>query len=83
MPTAGTARYARWAQRFNTRARVSRCGVGTPFYIVIELEAREDHGTFEIEAELAACLAIAGLRPHQVEVRSNMPLTASSLTSVL
>ena len=33
---------------------------GQPFYTVIELDIREDHSTYK--AEVAACLAFAGLR---------------------
>ena len=49
---------------------------------MIELDSREDHGTYESEAEVAACLAFAGLRPDQVEIRSNMPLLALTLTAL-
>ena len=83
VPTAGTARCARCAYRSNTRAPAYHgAPAGPPFYTVIELETGEDHGTFETEAEVAACLAFAGLRPDQVEIRANVPLLALSLTAV-
>jgi len=47
---------------------------------VIELETGIDHGTYETEAETAACLAFLRLRIDQVEIRSNMPLLAPSLS---
>ena len=53
---------------------------GPPFYTVIELESGLDHGTYDTEAEVAACLAFAGLRIGQVEIVSNVPLMAPSLT---
>ena len=49
---------------------------------MIELETGVDHGTYEIEAETAACLVFLGLRLDQVDIRSNMPLLALSLTGV-
>ncbi len=45
-----------------------------PSYTVIELETGVDLGSFEHEAEVAACLAFAGLRPDQVEIRSDANL---------
>ncbi|MYG53227.1 MAG: hypothetical protein F4204_13040 [Rhodospirillaceae bacterium] len=53
---------------------------GPPFYTVIELETGVDHGTYE--AETAACLVFLGLCIDQVDIRSNMPLLALSLTGV-
>ena len=47
-----------------------------PFYTVIEIASGADHGTYESESEVAACLVFAGLRPDQVEVRANVPLLA-------
>ena len=55
---------------------------GPPFYTVVELETREDQGTYETEAEVAACLAFAGLRPDQVEILANVPLLALALTAL-
>ena len=82
--TAGAARCAPCAYRSNTRAPAYHgAAAGLPFYTVIELETGDDHGTFETEAEVAACLIFAGLRPHQVEIRSNVALLAPSLTAVL
>ena len=79
----GAARCPACARRSNTRAPAYHgAPAGPPFYSVIELETREDHGTYETEAEVAACLAFAGLRPDQVEIRSNVPLLALSLTAL-
>ncbi len=78
IPVAGTARCPDCARRSNTRVPAAYHGTpaGPPFYSVIELDTQEDHGTYETEAEVAACLAFAGLRPDQVEIRSNVPLLA-------
>ncbi|MDE0175503.1 MAG: hypothetical protein OYH76_18340 [Defluviicoccus sp.] len=71
----GAARCDACAYRSNTRAPARHAlAVGPPYYTVIELETLEDHGTYETEAEVAACLAFAGLRIDQVEILSNMPL---------
>ena len=81
-PSAGSARCQRCASRSNTRAPAYHgAPAGSPFYTVIELDTRQDLGTFEAEAEVAACLAFAGLRPDQVEIRSNVPLLALTLTA--
>ena len=65
VPSPGTARCARCAYRSNIRTSAYHgVTVGPPYYTVIELETGEDHGTFETEAEVAACLAFIGLRPH-------------------
>ena len=47
-----------------------------PQITVIELQTGEELGTFETEAEAAACLAFVKLRPDQVEILSNVPLMA-------
>ena len=79
----GAARCPACARRSNARAPAYHgAPAGPPFYSVIELETREDHGTYETEAEVAACLAFAGLRPDQVEVISNVPLLAFTLTAL-
>ena len=76
---AGEARCPPCAYRSNVRAPARRgLPVWPPHYTVIELETNEDHGTFETEAEVAACLVFAGLRPNQVEIRSDVPLMALS-----
>ena len=49
---------------------------------MIELDSGADHGTYETEAETAAYLAILGLRIDKVEIISNVPLMASSLTGM-
>ena len=80
---AGAARCPACARRSNTRAPAYHgAPAGPPFYTVIELDTGEDHGTYETEAEVAACLAFAGLRPDQVEIRSNVPLLALTLTAL-
>ena len=83
IPVAGTARCPACARRSNTRVPAYHgAPAGPPFYSVIELDTREDHGTYETEAEVAACLAFAGLRPDQVEILSNVPLLALTLTAL-
>ena len=80
---AGAARCPACARRSNTRAPAYHgAPAGPPFYTVIELDTWDDHGTYETEAEVAACLAFAGLRPDQVEIRSNVPLLALALTAL-
>ena len=81
--TAGSARCPACASRSNTRAPVWHAAQpGPPFYTVIELETGIDHGTYDTEAEAAACLVFAGLRIDQVEILSNVPLLAPSLTGM-
>ena len=76
----GAARCPACAYRSNTRAPDRHAmAVGPPYYTVIELETLEDHGTYDTEAEVAACLAFAGLRIDQVEILSNMPLMGLAL----
>ena len=83
VPSAGAARCPACAYRSNTRAPAWHASqVGPPFYTVIELDSGVDHGTYETEAETAACLAFLGLRIEQVEIVSNVPLMAPSLTGV-
>ena len=80
---AGAARCAPCAYRSNTRAPAWHATqVGPPFYTVIEAESGIDHGTYDTEAEAAVCLAFLGLRFDQVEILSNRPLMAPSLTGV-
>ena len=81
---AGAARCPACARRSNTRTPAYHgAPAGPPFYTVIELDTGEDHGIYETEAEVAACLAFAGLRPDQVEIRSNVPLLALALTTTM
>ena len=81
--TAGAARCPACAYRSNTRAPAWHAlQPGPPFYTVIELDNGADHGTYETEAETAACLVFLGLRIDQVEIVSNVPLLAPSLTGV-
>ena len=75
VPAAGAARCPACAYRSNTRAPAWHATtVGPPFYTVIELGSGVDYSTYETEAEVAACLVFAGLRPDQVEIHSNVPL---------
>ena len=80
---AGAARCAPCAYRSNARAPAWHATqVGPPFYTVIEAESGIDHGTYDTEAEAAACLVFLGLRIDQVEILSSVPLLAPSLTGV-
>ena len=73
--TAGSARCSACAYRSNTRAPAWHAAkLGPPYYTVIELGSGIDHGTYDSEAEVAACLIFAGLHIDQVEIRSNVPL---------
>ena len=82
--SAGAARCSACAYRSNVRAPAHRgATVGPPFYTVIEMETGQDLGTYETEAEVAACLAFAGLRSHQVEIRSNVAILSPSLAVVV
>ena len=77
VPVAGTARCPSCAWRSNTRARLrDAMPPWPPLITVIDLETGEELGTFETEAEAAACLVFARLRPDQVEIRSDGPLMA-------
>ena len=81
--SAGAARCPSCAYRSNTRTPAWHAvQPGPPFYTVIELDNGADHGTYETEAETAACLVFLGLRIDQVEIVSNVPLMAPSLTGV-
>ena len=78
-PTAGTARCPSCARRSNTRSPDPlRLPAPFPEYTVVELETGHAIGVFETEAEAAACLVFAGLRPDQVEIHANVPLMALS-----
>ena len=77
--TESSARCPRCAYRSNARAPERHLvPLWPPQFSVIELANGADHGTYETEAEVAACLVFAGLRPDQVEIRSNAPLLALS-----
>ena len=77
VPTGGTARCPRCAYRSNSRAPERHlAALWPPQITVIELQTSRELGTFETEAEAAACLAFAKLRPDQVEFLSNVPLMA-------
>ena len=76
-PVAGTARCPSCARRSNARAP-EPCHLPElfPEYTVIRLDTGDVIESFETEAEAAACLVFAGLRPDQVEIRANVPLMA-------
>ena len=79
---AGAARCPPCAYRSNARAPERHAlSVWPPQYTVIELETGEDHGTFETEAEVAACLAFARLRPDPFECLSHGAMPAISTAS--
>ena len=68
----GAARCPACADRSNTRAPAWQAAQpGPPFYTVIELETGADHGTYDTEAETAACLAFLGLRVDQTRWKSS------------
>ena len=79
IPVAGTARCPSCARRSNSRAPEPRhLSVTFPEYTVVRLDTGDAIDSFETEAEAAACLVFAGLRPDQVEIRANVPLMALS-----
>lgn len=79
VPVADTARCPICARRSNSRAPdPSRLPVPFPEYTVVRLDTGEVIDSFETEAEAAACLVFARLRPDQVEIRANVPLMALS-----
>ena len=79
VPVAGTARCPSCARRSNSRPpEPLRLTVPFPEYTVVRLDTGEVIDSFETEAEVAACLIFARLRPNQVEIRSNVPLMALS-----
>ena len=76
---AGTARCPSCARRSNSRAsEPSRPSEPFPEYTVVRLDTGDVIESVETEAEAAACLVFAGLRPNQVEIHSNVPLLALS-----
>ena len=76
-PAGNAARCPRCAYRSNSRAPERHLvALWPPQITVIELQTSQELGTFETEAEAAACLVFAGLRPDQVEIRANVPLMA-------
>ena len=81
-PSQGAARCAPCAKRSYERSGYFR---GIPVYptryTVIELATGEDHGTFDSEAEVAACLAFAKLTLEQVEVLCDASVMSSYTTA--
>ncbi len=79
VPADGAARCPGCAYRSNSRAPQRHLvALWPPQIPVIELQTSQELGTFETEAEAAACLVFAGLRPDQVEILSSVPLMALS-----
>ncbi len=77
VPVAGTARCPDCARRSNSRAlEPHRLPVPFPEYTVVRLDTGDAIESVETEAEAAACLVFAGLRPDQVEICANVPLMA-------
>ena len=75
----GAARCPRCAYRSNSRAPERHlAALWPPQITVIEVQTSQELGTFETEAEAAACVVFAGLRSDQVEILSNVPLMALS-----
>ena len=69
------ARCPRCAERSNVRApKRHLVSLWPPQITVVDLETGAELGSFETEAEAAACLVFAGLRSDQVEFRSDAPL---------
>ena len=80
--TDGAARCPRCAGRSNVRAPERHLvPLWPPQITVIDLETGAELGSFETEAEAAACLVFAGLRADQVEFRSDAPLMAITAAS--
>ena len=68
-PSQGAARCAPCAKRSYEHSEHFRgIPIWDPQFTVIELATGEDHGTYDSEAEVAACLAFAKLSWEQVEV---------------
>jgi len=77
--TEGSARCPSCAARSNVRAPTRHLvTLWPPQITVVDLETGAELGSFETEAEAAACLVFAGLRSDQVEFRSDAPLMAIS-----
>ena len=82
-PSRGAARCEPCARRSHERSGHFR-GIPTwpARYTVIELATGEDHGTYDSEAEVAACLAFAKLSFDQVEVLGDVsPMQRSTAWS--
>ena len=78
-PAGNSARCPRCAWRSNSRAPERHLvTLWPPQITVIELQTSQELGTFETEAEAAACIVFARLRHDQVEILSNVPLMALS-----
>ena len=78
-PSGSAARCPRCAYRSNSRAPERHLvALWPPQITVIEVQTSQELGTFETEAEAAACIAFARLHRDQVEILSNVPLMALS-----
>ena len=72
-PSQGAARCPPCTKTSYERSQYVRgIPVWDPQFTVIELATGEDYGTYDSEAEVAACLAFAKLSWEQVEVISNI-----------
>ena len=77
IPVSGTARCPDCARRSSSRAlNTHHLPVTFAEYTVVRLDTGDVIESVETEAEVAACLVFAGLRPDQVEIRANVPLMA-------
>ena len=78
-PSQGATRCPPCAHRSHVRSAGYR-GLPpfSPSYRVIETATGADHGTFESQAEVAACLAFARLSPDEVEIVPDIPAMAAS-----
>ena len=78
-PSQGAARCPPCAHRSHVRSAGYRgLPLFPPSYRVIEIATGADHGTFESQAEVAACLAFARLSPDEVEIVPDIPAMAAS-----
>ncbi len=77
-PSQGAARCADCAEKsYHGSAYFKGIPVWDPTWTVVELATGREHGPFDSEMEVAACLAFAKLGREQVEVLCDAPVTAS------
>ena len=76
-PASGASRCVSCARRSRARSDAWRGLPAWPArYTVIEIATGADHGTYDSEAEAAACLAFAKLSRDEVEIVTDEPLIA-------
>ena len=76
-PASGASRCVSCARRSRARSDAWRGLPAWPArYTVIEIATGADHGTYDSEAEVAACLAFAKLSRDEVEIVTDEPLIA-------